>query len=59
MHVMKKLHDNDKKNENNSKQKTVVLSKQNYEKLKDLGFTGDSFNTVMGRLLERLEEDED
>lgn len=59
MHVMKKLHDNDKKNENNSKQKTVVLSKQNYDKLKDLGFTGDSFNTVMGRLLERLEEDED
>ena len=37
--------------------KTIVVSKQNYDKLKNLGFTGDSFNTVIGRLLEKVEAD--
>ena len=37
--------------------KTIALSKQNYDKLKQLGFAGDSFNTVVGRLLEKVEED--
>jgi predicted CopG family antitoxin len=36
--------------------KTIALSKQNYDKLKQLGFAGDSFNTVIGRLLEKVEE---
>ena len=35
--------------------KTVALSKQNYDKLKKFGFTGESFNTVVGPLLEKLE----
>ena len=37
--------------------KTIALSKLNYDKLKQLGFTGESFNTVIGRLLEKVEED--
>lgn len=37
--------------------KTIVVSKKNYDKLKQLGFTGDSFNTVIGRLLEKVDED--
>ena len=36
--------------------KTIALSKQNYDKLKKFGFTGESFNTVVGRLLKKLEE---
>ena len=38
--------------------KTIALSKQNYDKLKQLGFTGESFNTVVGRLLEQVKETE-
>lgn len=34
---------------------TISLSKKNYQKLKELGFTGESFNTVVGRLLEKVE----
>lgn len=37
--------------------KTIVVSQKNYNKLKNLGFTGDSFNTVIGRLLEKVEAD--
>ena len=33
--------------------KTIALSKQNYDKLKELGFCGDLFNTVIGRLIEK------
>lgn len=44
--VMNKLHE--LKDKDNSKLKTVVLSQQNYDKLKALGFTGESFNTVVG-----------
>jgi predicted CopG family antitoxin len=36
--------------------KTIALSKKNYDKLKELGFTGESFNNVVGRLLEKLED---
>jgi predicted CopG family antitoxin len=35
--------------------KTIALSKQNYDKLKQLGFGGDSFNTIVGRLIEKVE----
>ena len=34
---------------------TISLSKKNYDKLKNLGFAGDSFNTVIERLLEKVE----
>lgn len=37
---------------------TISLSKKNYDKLKDLGFTGESFNKVVDRLLEKLEEED-
>ena len=36
---------------------TIALSKENYDKLKELGFTGDSFNTVIGRLLEKVQQE--
>ena len=36
--------------------KTIVLSQKNYDRLKALGFTGDSFNTVVGRMLDKLED---
>jgi predicted CopG family antitoxin len=35
--------------------KTIALSKENYNKLKELGFTGESFNDVVGHLLEKVE----
>lgn len=34
---------------------TISLSKKNYDKLKELGFAGESFDTVIGRLLEKVE----
>jgi len=37
--------------------KTIALSKQNYDKLKELGFGGDSFNTIVSRLIEKVEDD--
>ena len=37
--------------------KTIVVSQKNYNRLKDLGFGGDSFNTIVGRLLDKLESD--
>jgi predicted CopG family antitoxin len=36
---------------------TISLSKKNHDKLKELGFGGDSFNTIVGRLIEKVEED--
>lgn len=51
MNQLNELHDK----HDNDKLKTIVLSKQNYDKLKALGFCGDSFNTVVGRLLEKVE----
>ena len=38
---------------------TITLSKQNYEKLKSMGSMGESFDLVIGRLLEQVKEDED
>jgi predicted CopG family antitoxin len=34
---------------------TISISKENYEKLKILGYTGESFNDVLGRILERVQ----
>ena len=31
---------------------TIAISKQNYQKLKVLGYAGDSFNDVLDKLLE-------
>jgi predicted CopG family antitoxin len=45
-----------KDNYDNNEMKTIVVSKKNYDKLKGLGFTGESFNTVVGRLLEKVED---
>jgi predicted CopG family antitoxin len=49
MNTVNELHDTNRT--------TISLSKENYEKLKALGFADESFNTVVGRLLERLEND--
>jgi|GEM_PF-5411096 predicted CopG family antitoxin len=37
--------------------KTIVVSEENYEKLKRLGLMRESFNDVISRLLETKEED--
>jgi predicted CopG family antitoxin len=42
--------------QHNNKLKTIVISEQNYEKLRRLGEMGSSFNSVIGRLLEQQEE---
>ena len=52
MQNIQELKDNHDKNT----LKTIVVSKKNYDKLKQLGFTGESFNTVVGRLLEQVKE---
>lgn len=39
------------------KSKTIVISEENYDKLKRLGYTGESFNTVLTRLLANVKED--
>lgn len=54
MNQLNKLNDN--YDNSNDKLKTIVVSKKNYDKLKELGFTGESFNIVVGRLLEILED---
>ena len=38
------------------KLKTIAVSEQNYEKLRRLGYTADSFNTVISRLLEQVKK---
>lgn len=45
---------NDKYDDSHDKLKTIFISKVNYYRLKELGFCGDSFNTVVGRLLEKV-----
>ena len=35
---------------------TISLSKENYDKLKRLGYTADSFNDVLSRLLADVKE---
>ena len=44
-----------KENYENNEMKTIVVSKKNYDKLKELGFATESFNTVISRLLAKLE----
>lgn len=41
--------------QHNNKLKTIVLSEENYQKLKSLGSMGESFNDVLSRILK--EED--
>jgi predicted CopG family antitoxin len=36
-----------------NKLKTIVISETNYNKLKMLGYAGDSFNDIISRLLEK------
>ena len=36
------------------KVKTIVISETNYKKLKGLGTMGDSFDSVLGRVLEQV-----
>jgi len=42
-----------KQNYDKNTLKTIVVSKQNYDKLSQLGRFGDSYNTIIGRLLEK------
>jgi len=56
MNQLNELQDKDKYDDSKDKLKTIVISKKNYDRLKDLGFCGDSFNTIVGRLIEKLEE---
>jgi len=37
---------------------SISLSKENYEKLKRLGYTAESFNDVIGRLLENVKDED-
>ncbi|HSA72353.1 MAG TPA: hypothetical protein VLD84_00190 [Nitrososphaeraceae archaeon] len=56
MNNLQRLKDReDKYDDSNDKLKTIVLSKQNYDRLKEFGFCGDSFNTVIERLLDKVE----
>lgn len=48
-----------KENYDKNTLKTIVVSQRNYNRLKDLGFGGDSFNTIVGRLLDKVESEED
>lgn len=47
-----------KENYDNNEMKTIVVSKKNYDKLGKLGRFGDSYNAIIGRLLEKLEDEE-
>ena len=47
-----------KENYDNNEMKTIVVSKKNYDRLKGLGFATESFNTVVSRLLDRLEDED-
>lgn len=39
--------------ENSNKYKQILINIENYNALKDLGKTGDSFNKVIGNLLDK------
>jgi predicted CopG family antitoxin len=43
--------------ENLHKLTSISLSKENYDKLKRLGYTGESFNDVLSRVLENVKEE--
>ena len=48
MNNLQKLQDKEGKyDDSNDKLKTIVVSKQNYDRLKELGFCGDGFNTTI------------
>jgi predicted CopG family antitoxin len=36
---------------------TISITKENYDKLKRLGYTSESFNDVLNRLLENVKEE--
>jgi predicted CopG family antitoxin len=36
---------------------SISLSKENYEKLKRLGFAGESFNDILSRVLQQVKEE--
>jgi predicted CopG family antitoxin len=38
------------------KLKTIVISEENYQKLKRMGSMGQSFNDVLGRVLQQIKE---
>ncbi|MGI0022944.1 MAG: antitoxin VapB family protein [Nitrososphaeraceae archaeon] len=40
------------------KLKTIVLSEENYQKLKNMGSMGESFNDVLSRVLGHIEVEE-
>ena len=44
-----------KENFDNNTVKTIVVSQKNYDKLGKLGHFGDSYNTIISRLLEKVE----
>ena len=48
MNMANHLHDNNRI--------TITLSKQNYEKLKKLGFFGESFDDVLSRVLKEVKQ---
>lgn len=41
-------------NDSNDKLTTISISKFNYDRLKSLGYTSESFNTVLGRILDDI-----
>lgn len=43
-----------KENYENNNMKTIVVSQKNYDKLGKLGHFGDSYNTIISRLLENV-----
>jgi hypothetical protein len=45
-----------KENYDRNTLKTIVVSQKNHDKLGKLGHFGDSYNTIIGRLLEKLED---
>ena len=48
-----------KDNYENNSMKTIVVSQKNYDKLAKLGHFGDSYNTIIGRLLEKVNDDKE
>jgi predicted CopG family antitoxin len=43
--------------ENTNKYKQILVAVDNYNALKELGRTGDSFNDVVGRLINRFKNE--
>jgi len=39
---------------NKNKLTSISISKENYLRLKKLGYTGDTFNTVLGKILDDI-----